>query len=90
MKKHTKHIITFLARLKRFTKEEGISSMLKVDCTNHSDNTVEDVFDVAETTGGIICEIDNAVGEMIDLLTAHYTKEHDVNGLMRLEKLKKL
>lgn len=81
--KKSEHIITFLTRLKRFTQTEGITSMLKVDSLG---NTVEDIFEIT-LTGGVICEIDNAVGEIIDVLVEYYTKTHDVNSLRRLSKL---
>jgi hypothetical protein len=82
--KKAEHIVTFLQRLKRFTQTEGITSMLMVD----KNNTVEDVFPIT-MTGGIIAEIDNAVGEIHDELYEYYLKAHNINGLKRLEKLNK-
>ncbi len=77
------HVITFLRKLKKFTQSEGVTSILKVD----KDNTVEDVFETAETTGGIICDIDNGIGEVIDKLEAYYIKTGNTKLLKRLSTL---
>lgn len=81
--KRSQHIITFLARLKKFTQEEGITSMLIVD----AENTIEDVFENAEMAGGLIAEIDNGVGEIIDILYDYYDQTGNKKLLKRLEKL---
>ncbi|MEK6882807.1 MAG: hypothetical protein AABY22_24500, partial [Nanoarchaeota archaeon] len=72
-------------RLKQFTQREGVTSMLKVE----KDNTVEDVFDTAYTTGGVICEMDNSIGELIDKLAAYYEKTGNKRLLKRLDSLNK-
>lgn len=77
------HIITFLKRLKDFTQREGVTSMLKVD----KDNSVEDVFDTAETTGGIICDMDNGLNEVIDKLREYYIRTNNDHLLKRLDSI---
>lgn len=79
--KRSEHIITFLKRAKNFAQIEGITSTLKID----KDNTVEDVFLASETTGGLICDIDNAVGEIKDMLIEYYKKTNNDKLLKRLQ-----
>ncbi len=83
MERESKHIITFLKRLKAFSQKEGITSLLQVD----KDNTVEDVLNCADTTGGVIAEIDNAVGEIMSELWDYYEKTGNKRLLKRLKKL---
>lgn len=78
------HIITFLQRAQKFAWDETITSELKVD----KDNTVEDVFDVADTTGGVIAEIDNACAEIIWKLEEYYKATNNKKILQRLSKLR--
>jgi hypothetical protein len=78
------HVLTFISRLKKFTQEEGITSMLKVD----AENTVEDALDNSLTFGGIIADIDNGLGEVIDVLEEYYTRTNNKRLLKRLNKIK--
>jgi hypothetical protein len=78
----SEHVLTFISRLKKFSQEEGITSMLKVD----AENTVEDALD--NSFGGIIADIDNGLGEVIDVLEEYYTRTNNKRLLKRLNKIK--
>lgn len=77
-----KHIITFLLNAQKFANTT--TSDMKVD----KDNTVEDVLNTSETTGGLIADIDNSVGEITDVLFEYYKKTGNQRLLKRLEKLR--
>ena len=84
--KKAEHILTFIKRLKIFTQREGITSILKVD----GNNVVEDVFDTAQTTGGIICDIDNGIGELVDTLMLYYEKTNNKRLLRKLQSIEQI
>ena len=76
-----KHVITFLANAKKFANTT--TSDLMVD----RDNTVEDILNTADTTGGLIAEIDNSIAEITWKLEEYYTKTGNKSALKRLSKL---
>jgi hypothetical protein len=76
-----KHIITFLLNARK------LASTTTSDMMVDKDNTVEDVFDTSETTGGLVAGIDNDVAEIRDKLFEYYTKTGNKRLLKRLEKL---
>jgi hypothetical protein len=76
------HVITFLRQLQKFSQDNGVTSMLEVD----KSNTVEDVFDVADTTGRLIADIDNNLSEIIDKLEEYYIRTNNSKLMYRLKK----
>lgn len=80
MPKH-KHIITFLLNAKKLANTT--TSDMMVD----KDNTVKDVLDTSDTTGGLVAGIDNDIAEIRDKLFDYYTKTGNKRLLKRLEKL---
>ena len=81
--KRSKHILTFLSKLKKISNEE-IPSSLMVD----NENSVDEVFSVADTTGGLIAELDNNIEEIIDKLEIYYEKTGNERLLKKLKNIK--
>jgi hypothetical protein len=80
--KEAEHIITFLIRFHKMAYLHSETFQLKVD----KDNTVEDVLEPSETTGGIIAGIYNDVGETVDKLAEYYKQTGNKKLLARLKK----
>lgn len=82
------HLLTFIAECYRFTSRNGITSWLKVD----KDNTVADLPEVLDINdshpGGIIAEMQNTCGTIIDKLYTYYRETDNKHLLARLDKLK--
>lgn len=73
-----KHVITFLSNAQKFANTS--TSDLMVD----RNNTVDDVMKCADTTGGLIADIDNSIGEIKILLEEYYKKTDNKTLLGRL------